>query len=540
MSDIVKTERSSSKKPDRIMLSFSKDPHTTATVTWRTDTSSEGGYLEYRTENGERLKTPSRNRTIKTDTDESIVHWATAEGLTPGTKYTYTVGNDEIRSAEFSFRTEPENLTKFKFILITDHQRSSPWELPSYDIVRKLLHTALERDGDCAFILTAGDNCDNGQNDIQWNGMFSGLEGIIESIPYMMCTGNHDNRGFMQYLPEPVGKFYLPHADLFDEQFEFSYPHNGPEEFETENYSFDYGNAHFAVFGINRPDLVGDWLYEDLQASDKTWKIGAYHFPVFPVMPEGVTEDSCPWLLRGIARGRLDLLFNGHEHSLARTFPMRDYQMFDRPSQGTVHYIAGNASRGIFCSNAQKMWHSMFYPQEEAVALYCLVEVDTDRLTLTAYLEDGRIADRFTIDKSDDMIYPYALAPVYRNTKVSYKGRMLELASRDHYALNRDGTWYYPFALLAQAIGAQVDRRAGEVFIAMHKTSATFYEGKNVAATSSGDVPLSGGVFRERDQLYIPIEDAAKIFDMEWHYAERNNVIDFNRQTEERPMWRQP
>ncbi|NMP37296.1 MAG: hypothetical protein GX051_04115 [Clostridiales bacterium] len=540
MSETAKAERGSAPSPDHIMLSFSQNPHTTATVTWRTDISREGGYMEYMCADGVKHRVESRNKKIKTDTDESIIHWATAQGLTPGTQYTYTVGDEAFRSEVFSFRTEPENLTKFKFIVITDHQRSTPWELPSYDIVHNLLKTALERDPDCAFILTAGDNCDNGQNDIQWNGMFSGLKGIVESIPYMMCTGNHDNRGFLQYLPEPVGKFYLPHADLFDEQFEFSYPHNGPEEFETENYSFDYGNAHFAVFGINRPDLVGEWLYDDLSSSDKKWKFGAYHFPVFPVMPEGITEDSCPWLLKGIEYGRLDVLFNGHEHSFARTFPMRDYQMFDRPSQGTVHYIAGNASRGVFCSNAQKMWHSAFYPQEEPVALYSLVEIDGDVMTITAYLDDGRVADRFVIDKAADSISPVSLAPVYRNTKVSYKGRMLELASRDHYVLERDGVKYYPFAMLAQAVGAQVERREGEVFINMYKVSATFREGSRTATTSSGEFELSGEVFRERDQLYIPVEDAAEIFKMEWHYAERNNVIDFNRQTEERPVWKQP
>ena len=245
--NFYKPERGSTAQPDHIFLSFCGDPHTEMCVSWRTDEAVKSGYILY--SDGTQIKRQDAiSRFIESDIDRSCYHWAVMRGLTPGTKYTYTVGDDLNRSGEFSFETEPENLTHFKFIIISDHQKGDPPQLPDYSIVNGMIKKALSLHPDCKFILTAGDNCDNGQNDLQWNGMFSGLKGVIESIPYMMTTGNHDNRGFLTYFPEPVGKFYLEHADFFDSQFEHSYPLNGPEGYKTENYSFDYAMLIFLLW----------------------------------------------------------------------------------------------------------------------------------------------------------------------------------------------------------------------------------------------------------------------------------------------------
>lgn len=535
--NIKKPERGSSKQPDHIMLSFSKDSRTTATVTWRTDISVPDGYIEYTSQStGEVKKVEAINKLVKSDIDESYVHFATPECLTPGSKYFYTVGNGEYRSSEYSFETEPENLTKFKFLIITDWQNAKPWDTPDYEPVRSLLLDALKKHPDCRFILSAGDNSDDGQNEAQWNGVFYGLRGIVESIPLIMCTGNHDNRGFLKYAPVPTGKFYMRHADLFDEKFEYSYPKNGPTGYETENFSFDYGNAHFAVVGINAQDITGEWLYNDLQKSDKTWKIGVYHFPIYPLMPEGINDDSYPHLKRGIEEGRLDILIEGHEHSFARTFPIKDNQLYDRPSQGTVHYIAGNAGKNIYCSNCRKIWHSTFYPQEEPIGLYAIAEIDGPVMKITAYTTDGRIADEFIIDKEKDVIKPYALAPIYKNTKMTYKGRMLELEARGMYCLQKDGIWFAAFPVLVQGIGGKVIKTPETADVTVYKRHAVFTLGSDIAQTDRGDVRLTAQVFSENGQLYVAVSDAAKIFDMEWHYAKRNNFIEFNCQTEEKPL----
>ena len=539
--NFYKPERGSTTAPDHLMLSFCGDAKTESAITWRTSAEVDSGYVLYRKEDSsEWIKAESRVRYKETDIDKSNYHSVKLSGLTPGTKYIYTAGSDEARSEEFSFETEAENIDKFSFIVIADHQKGDPCHLPDYSMVGKMLKDALARHPECKFIFTVGDNCDNGQNDLQWNGMFSGLKGIIESIPYMMTTGNHDNRGYITYFPEPTGKYYLEHADFFDFQYEDAFPQNGPEGYTTENYSFDYGNTHFLVLGINAPDVLENWAYNDLQNSKKTWKLGAYHFPIYPVMPEGQNNDGYPWLRKPIEDGRLDIMFAGHEHSFARTFPIKNDEMFDKPSEGTVHYIVGNGGGNIYHSNARKIWHSAFWPQELRMGSYTLVEIDGEVLTATAYLADGRIIDVFTIDKTKDLITPYALAPTYDWTKMAFKGQMLELISREFYAEKKEGIWYAPFGILIQFIGGKTEKTKDTLFVEVYGHRATFTVGSKLAKTDLGTVEMQGEPYFYRNQLYVPIDDSAKMFELEWYHAERNNYINWNTPSEDKPLWKHP
>lgn len=539
--NFYKPERGSTPAPDHLMLSFCGDAKTETAITWRTSAEVDSGYVLYRKEDSsEWIKAESRVRYKETDIDKSNYHSVKLSGLTPGTKYIYTAGSDEARSEEFSFETEAENIDKFSFIVIADHQKGDPCHLPDYSMVGKMLKGALARHPECKFIFTVGDNCDNGQNDLQWNGMFSGLKGIIESVPYMMTTGNHDNRGYITYFPEPTGKYYLEHADFFDFQYEDAFPQNGPEGYTTENYSFDYGNTHFLVLGINAPDVLENWAYNDLQNSKKTWKLGAYHFPIYPVMPEGQNNDGYPWLRKPIEDGRLDIMFAGHEHSFARTFPIKNDEMFDKPSEGTVHYIVGNGGGNIYHSNARKIWHSAFWPQELRMGSYTLVEIDGEVLTATAYLADGRIIDVFTIDKTKDLITPYALAPTYDWTKMAFKGQMLELISREFYAEKKDGIWFAPLGIVMQFIGGKIEKTKDTLFIEIYGHRATFTVGSKLAKTDLGTVEMQGEPYFYRNQLYVPIDDSAKMFELEWYHAERNNYINWNTPSEDKPLWKHP
>lgn len=538
--NFYKPERGSGNMPDHIMLSFCGDPRTEAAVTWRTDAAIKDGYMLFREENSDPVRADDIHETVRTDIDESTYHWVRLSGLKPGTKYRYTVGNDEFRSGEFSFETEGEKTEKFSFLLISDHQKGNPCHLPDYSKVGELLRNALKEHPEVRFIFTAGDNCDNGQNDLQWNGMFSGLEGIIESIPYMMTTGNHDNRGFLTYFPEPTGKFYLEHADFFDFQFGRSYPDNGAEGYKGETYSFDYGDAHFTVMGINAPDVLEDWAYNDIKNSDRIWKLGSYHFPIYPVMPEGQNNDGYPWLRKPIEQGRLDILFEGHEHSFARTFPTAGDELFDRPSQGVVHYIAGNGGGNIYHSNCQKVWHSCFFPQEERTGLYSIIEINGKKLTATAYMADGRIVDIFTIDKENDIITPYALAPVYDKTKMCFKGRMLELSARGLFPENINGKWFAPFGVMINAIGGKVIKEKETLYCEAYGHHALFTVGSKAVRTELGTTGMSEAPYFLDGQMFIPVEESAEMFGMEWYYARRNNYINWNTPSEDKPLSRHP
>lgn len=534
--------RLATKKPDHIMVSISGDAKTSMAITWRSSLDVKQGYVEYYEKGGEKTRVDAIVKPFKSDVDTSNIFWATPSNLKAGTRYYYTCGSAENRSEEFWFDTEEENLTKFKFIAISDHQKDDDHYNPDYTTLNKFLKDVLKKHPDVRFILTAGDNTNCGQHEIQWNAMFEGMAGIMEHLPYMMACGNHDNRGFKEYFPEEVGRYYAEPAEFFNTQLEYSYPKNGPEGWQTEIYSFDYGNAHFNVFGVNEPELMNEWAKEDIAKSSKTWKFGVQHFPVYYAGPNLANDDDYPMMRDSMEM--LDILFSGHEHNFSRSFPIKNEELFDRPSQGTIHYELGNGNfNPPGTKTTDKIWHASFYPQEEKVAAYALVEIDGDKVTLISELNDGRVVDECLVDKEKDEIRPYRIAPVFGEgrTRVYYKGADLGLCNMSTPAVCKNGEWYIAFATLIRFAGGEDIREKGKVTLKIYGTEATFTENSRIAATNKGDVDLGAEVFRGNEgQLYMPVGGACKAFGMKWAYAKRNNFITIEHVDESVPMVPQP
>ena len=534
-----KPVRGSGDLPDHIMLSIRGDARTSMTVTWRTRSENTEGYvLVWEAGTTDKRRVDADTDLFISDIDRSSMFWAHLEGLKPGTRYCYNCGNDTFRSETFSFSTAPDNLTKFKFICVSDQQKGEPHDCPDYSWFNGFIKDILQQHPDVRFILTAGDNTDCGQHEVQWNGAFSGLVGIAEYVPFMMALGNHDNRGFQDY-EKHIGRYYSEPAEFFSKQFKGSYPDNGPDNWKTENYTFDYGNVHVGVIGINGPEEVNEWMIRELSESKQTWKIGAYHFPICYSGSNLQNYDAYPVMREGFEQ--FDLVFSGHEHNFARSFPLRDEELFEQPSKGTIHYMLGNAHQNPpGTRSVQKVWHSAYYSQEEQNGMVCIVEVDGKRMTLTAYLSDCRIADRCVIDKEKDEILPYALAPVYNRTRVKYRGMDLGIMAAPTPAVQQDGAWFVPMATLITYAGGTVVKTKGQVSLELYGHTAVFTEGSSTAQTDRGEMPLPAAVFRgERDQLYIPAE-GCYAFEMRFGYAKRNNFLSFEHESEFCPVTEQP
>lgn len=536
----TKPIRGSQKQPDHIFISIADDAKTTMNVSWRTSTDVTDGYVLYHEDGTENtVKVKADTDVFESDIDISNLYWAKLTQLKPGTKYFYTCGDDDNRSEEYYFTTEPENLTKFKFICVSDQQKGAPFECPDYSHFNDVLKWALKENPDAKFIFTGGDNTDCGQHEQQWNGAFSGLKGVVEHIPFMMTLGNHDNRGFKDFK-NAVGRYYAEPAEYFDKQFKGSYAYDGPENWKTENYTFNYGNAHFMAVGINGPEEVNEWMINDLKKCDKTWKIGAYHFPICYSGSDCQNYDAYPVMREGFEM--LDLCFSGHEHNFSRSFPLKNEELFEQPSKGTVHYMLGNSNQNPPGTRAvQKVWHSAFYTQEEDVSVVAIVEIDGDKMTLTSQIyEDGRIIDKCIIDKAKDEILPYAVVPKYNRTRMMFKGAQLGLCQYNTPCREIDGIWYAPLGVLVGYIGGSVIKEQGKITLEVYRHKAVFTENSDIAQTDRGELKLPAKVLRlDENQLYIPA-DGCHAFEMRWAYAKRNNFISFEHESEDKPITVQP
>jgi len=533
--------RGSTPQPDHILLSLNGDERSCRAVTWRTSEEITDGYVEHREIGaGEWRRAEGSHNRFESDIDVSQIHWAHLKNLRPGARYEYTCGDESHRSAVYSFATAPEKIEKFKFLCFADHQKGQPFDLPDYGDFRRFCLALLEEHPDTAFILTAGDNTDSGQHEQQWNALFAtGLNGIAERVPLMMQLGNHDNRGFADYR-RGVGRYYSEPGEFFCKQFQGAYPQNGPAGWETENYIFKYGNVQFNVIGLTGDEERNNWLLETTASSNAQWKVSVWHFPV-PHSGVDTEITDYPPLREGLAC--FDLAIAGHEHSFARSFPYRDSELFDRPSQGTVHYTLGNGNRNPPGSQTvAKIWHAAFFPMEERLSAAAVVEVEGPRITLTSVLEDGRVIDRCVIDKENDVILPRAASPVFGpgRTRMLFKGMDPGLCQADTPCVWRDGRWFCPLAILIAYLGGRAQKTPGQCRLEVYGRWAVFIEGSDTAQTDRGEVALPAPVYRgHRGQLYMPAE-ACGAFDMRWDYAARNNFINFEHGSEEKPVTEQP
>ena len=387
--------------PDHITLTWTADPATTMTVTWRTDTTVTSGLVQF--QGGEVLsssvqQTEAIARDFTTDLGRMRLFTATLAGLSPNTKYAYRVGDEDHWSSTNHFSTADPKSRSFKFLIFGDSQSSVKVESP-YAAWAITIQNAYEANPDAKFMVHVGDLVDYGQIYSHWNAWFDATSGVIDSIPIMPMAGNH----------ECYGSRDTWRPAYWSEQFPL--PPNGPEGLKNQVYSYDYGPVHFVVLDSQQFEqkLYGDilapqkeWLRADLAASEATWKIAFFHKPPYEIKLDRPNEEIRAAFCPVLERYHVDLVFNGHDHAVSRTYPIRDGSLVKTPSMGTIYYIVGRSGDKTYHDVAKTAWNSFFYNPEDQ-PIYFVVEVDDCKITIQTVKQDGTLVDSFFVDKAEDI-----------------------------------------------------------------------------------------------------------------------------------------
>ena len=177
--------------PDRIVLTWSADPATTQSVTWRTDTSIERAVAELAVanDNGRALKPgshPAVTTDFKSDLNEAHYHSVTFTGLTPDTLYAYRVGDGVNWSEWFHFRTASREPKPFTFIYFGDAQNDikTHWS--------RVFREAFRDAPRAAFTLHAGDLINEDASDAEWGEWHGAPAWVNATIPVIATPGNHE------------------------------------------------------------------------------------------------------------------------------------------------------------------------------------------------------------------------------------------------------------------------------------------------------------------------------------------------------------
>lgn len=386
-------------KPELITLTWNDDPQTTQAITWRTDAATVSGYIQYAETNdpvnfaASAIQAPVPCSTLSTNAGSYNIYSGKISALLPNSQYFFRVGDGKDWSAINSFRTAPYSPAPFTFLVFGDSQSVD------YGVWGKTIRSAYVRYPRAAFFTNVGDLVDVGDDYNQWSAWLRNAQGVINNIPCMPAAGNHENYSINQRLSMPdYFRVLLP------------LPQNGPQQIRGLAYTFDYSNARFFVldsqygeeakFVPNLLALQAVWLEQQLATTDQKWKIVIMHRPLYNNTP----VESHPNLRAAFGglfdKYHVDVVFNGHDHACARTWPLNNGKKTDA-AHGTVYVSCGRSGTKMHRFGLSSMTWDDFYYNPTDQPNYIEVEIINNLLTINTLKQDGTLIDSYRIQKAE-------------------------------------------------------------------------------------------------------------------------------------------
>lgn len=303
------------------------------------------------------------------------------EGLEPDTTYFYKL-KSRNSSEVFSFRTYPENMTSFNFVVFGDNRTD-------LNTFRKLV-SLIELENPL-FIIHTGDAVDtgflySGMNAlVGWEEFLDTLIPIMAKSPLYFSFGNHERGGEMFFTA------YFPSAEADGSPF---------------YYYFSVGGIFFIILN-SEGDLSPSgeqvmWLEDVLsseKARDASFRVAVIHRPPYSssehaqMAAEGREEEIIKIRENFVPlfeRGGIDIVFSGHEHNYERTFPILDGKIDEG---GVVYIITGGGGAPLYDKKLENPWSACF----AKVYHYVSVNAAQEELQLEAKDMEGRIIDEFKL-----------------------------------------------------------------------------------------------------------------------------------------------
>lgn len=357
--------------PERVVLTPAEDAATAQSFTWRTGSATADGAVRIREAGSTapwRTVDAHANDAITSDGVATRTHSATVTGLTPATRYEYSVGSDDATSDLYEFTTAGDANDPFTFIYFGDAQN---------DLTEKwapVVDAAYERYPDAVGTVNAGDLIDASRNDSEWTEWFDAMDGHSQTSNVIAAPGNHE---------------YVGDTFLTKWKSNFEYPANGPawdgtsgpSEGEIQEaayreqiaksltetvYFTDYQGVRFISLNASRNeagdlytpadlpacsidcpdpkklwlDMQGEWLDLILEENPNRWAVAVFHQPVFSTAVGRDEADLRAAWLPVFQRGDIDLVLMGHDHTYARGFVNSDATSTAGVTTGPVYAVA--------------------------------------------------------------------------------------------------------------------------------------------------------------------------------------------------------
>ncbi|MBN1576067.1 MAG: metallophosphoesterase, partial [Chitinispirillaceae bacterium] len=261
-----------------VLWQFDLDGPTTSSIKWGTTTEYE-------------------DSAATNEYGDNHQHQYTITGLTPGTKYCYSV--PDVGTGSFT-AAPPDDAQSVNFFVYGD-TRSNPGDHDSVcgGMINSYTSDPLKQ----TIAILTGDFVTDGRIEDNWSDEFfpRNRDSLLQfQSEIVMCgpRGNHEYNGvlFDKYFPQPwVSDFY---------------------------YSFDYGPVHVVVIdnfiSYDPGSPQHNWIMSDLAASNKTWKIVTFHEPGWSSGIHSNNIDVQDYLQPLCIQYGVDIVLCGHNHNYQR------------------------------------------------------------------------------------------------------------------------------------------------------------------------------------------------------------------------------
>jgi len=304
----------------------------------------------------------------------------TVTGLEANTTYLYKLGNGSGGwSDTYTTKTQSANQT-FSYMVFGDPQVSSQaygnnWK----NVVDKAIETA----PGFAFMASTGDNIDSNTK-AQYDYLFTPKESLA-SVPFATCMGNHEGSG-----TAPREFFNPPNAD------------------SDQNFWYRYGDTLFMVWNCTTGSTTSmrTFLTNAInQNKDAKWRILNFHYDVYGQGSAHALSDGKSYrdsYVSVIDDFDIDVVFNGHDHSYSRSYPMKwsgsaatsnsegmQPETFAPGGEsinpkGTVYFSLNSASGQKHYDLVAKQPYTAFMDQKD-LTNFSIVDMTDNTFTCTTY-----------------------------------------------------------------------------------------------------------------------------------------------------------
>lgn len=387
--------------PDRIVLTWSDDPTTTQSVTWRTSTEVDEAFAEIAiaTPGPEFVKTAVRHKAesvaLKTDINTAHFHNLVFKELQPATKYAYRVGDGVNWSEWFQFRTASIQPEAFSFVYFGDAQNDlrSMWS--------RVIREAYSDAPKARFLLHAGDLINTAQSDGQWHEWFGAGAWLNAMIPNVPVVGNHEMHKGTDEVRR-VTHHWRP---------QFTLPHHGPEGLEETCYSFVYSNCRIVVLNSNiKIEEQAKWLDKLLRENTSPWVICTFHHPIFSTANDRDNASLRKAWKPILDKYNVDLVLQGHDHTYGRTgihTPTEPTETTGNVPTGLSHRDEHTGTVYVVSVSGPKMYNIEPKPFMVRIAedtqLYQVIHIDQNKLRYESRTANGELYDAFELTKEIGM-----------------------------------------------------------------------------------------------------------------------------------------